>query len=293
MKNIFIHPRFRVTEGFCSLMSHYTMLYCIQKDTDFKACYITDNYSNNSAMNSFHNIDQTALQIINHDMAFPNFKQTFTFIKETDIDNSWQLASFVSYPYQMIIDILNSLSDHTKLLCDWRPSYTIFKKYISDIIDMYTFHKDIVDICQRTINNNSVAVCVRNEYKKITCPHVILTAKYYDAAFKMIDDYQDKEFLIFTDDLIESKNIFHDMEKNYNIVYVPYLPSAIGLCAMSLCKFIINANSSFSFWASILNRTPEKIICPTQYIDNKKDPNAALFLNYKWYPDTWIGLDLV
>jgi hypothetical protein len=91
----------------------------------------------------------------------------------------------------------------------------------------------------------------------------------------------------------KSKEILYEISDNYDIEYTSPMPSANGLCLMSMCDHIINANSSFCYWASILNSNPnKKIVCSTQFIDPSLDYNLAQSSNYKWYPSDWIALDI-
>ena len=92
-------------------------------------------------------------------------------------------------------------------------------------------------------------------------------------------------FLIFSDDIEYSKNLFKDQP---NIFYTDYMPSSIGMCLMSLCDHNINANSSFSWWASFLNKNiNKKIICPKYYVKTQE----FSFMNENYYPDNWIAID--
>ena len=66
------------------------------------------------------------------------------------------------------------------------------------------------------------------------------------------------------------------------------MPSATGMCLMSMCDHNINANSSFSWWASFLNKNPnKKIICPQYYVKTIQFE----FINSNYYPDDWIFID--
>lgn len=293
MSLVSILPILRVSEGLGSLMSHYAMLYCIQKDTNLIACYIKDHYSNNSAMYSFNKLSLSSNKLIDLDDAFPNISTIFDIINHNDIaKKQWHKKNFIGESYETIINFCNSLNIDTNIVCHWDVTYSVLKKYLSEIINvLYIFDNNIINYCSSIIKPNSTAVCIRNEYKKIGCPHTILDIDYYDAAFEILKD-NSETFSIFSDDIDESKKMLRPIETKYNIEYKSIQSSAVGLCAMSLCDNIINANSSFSFWASILNKHKNnKIICPTLFINPKKDPRTAELLNNKWYPEHWIGID--
>ena len=171
------------------------------------------------------------------------------------------------------------------------------KKYLNDIINyLYVFNDKIAESAKKIIpktEKNIVGICVRNEYKKSSYPHTRLSINFYIEAMKQYEDVNSK-YLVFSDDTIESKKLFQSLENMYDIDYVDQTQSAIGLCAMSMCDHIICANSSFSYWASILNKNlNKKIVCSTKFIDDNRDKNLAKLLNYKWYPESWIALDCV
>jgi len=63
----------------------------------------------------------------------------------------------------------------------------------------------------------------------------------------------------------------------------------VDLCAMSLCHHNIVANSSFSMWGALLNRSrSKKVVCPSRYL---KEDAMIRYINHAWFPDDWICLD--
>jgi hypothetical protein len=107
-------------------------------------------------------------------------------------------------------------------------------------------------------------------------------------------DKDNTKFLIFSDDIEESKKMLSTIDHIYDIEHTDSMASAQGMCSMSICDHIINANSSFSFWASVLNGNKhKKIIYPNYFIDPKIDKILAEKINHRWCPNEWIGLDSV
>ena len=70
------------------------------------------------------------------------------------------------------------------------------------------------------------------------------------------------------------------------------MSSAEGMATLSLCDSIINSNSSFSFWASLLNKNINKKIIAPNYFLHPSHAGAG-FLNHRWFPSEWVGLDEV
>jgi len=109
---------------------------------------------------------------------------------------------------------------------------------------------NIQDIGEALKEENSVAVHVRRgDYEHFNW---LLDEEYYHRAMqKMSELVEDPTFFFFSDDprwcLRLGPNLFH-----YGELEDFYL--------MSQCKHNIIANSSFSFWAAMLNENPDKIV---------------------------------
>lgn len=104
---------------------------------------------------------------------------------------------------------------------------------------------------------------------------------------KLKSNFSDLKFFIFSDDIEWCKN---------NILgeYVHYIENTSmfeDMCLMSLCDHNIIANSSFSWWASYLNETQNKmVVCPQDYIGSSSPSHQ--FMNGNYYPSDWIALPL-
>ncbi|MBO4457961.1 MAG: alpha-1,2-fucosyltransferase [Butyrivibrio sp.] len=101
--------------------------------------------------------------------------------------------------------------------------------------------------------------------------HNICSEKYYkDAVNKVLAEYSDAVFFIFTDDKEWCKG--HFKGPNFHVVELEEGKGTdiAEMMLMSRCKHHIIANSSFSWWAAWLNDAPEKlIIAPEKWINNK------------------------
>ena len=77
-----------------------------------------------------------------------------------------------------------------------------------------------------------------------------------------MNSFEDVVFFIFSDDIewCKQQTIFN----GENIVFPSIDDKYIDLCIMSMCDHNIIANSSYSWWASYLNKNPDKrIIAPS------------------------------
>lgn len=291
-----IHPNYFLREGFGTLMSHYATMYSIYRDTGHNPIILDIDFHKKkliSAMSFFNNFNEP---ILYHQKVFPNLNSIFATVGEDILNNySWKSLELYYLDYDKIINILKNQKDN--FICSWTLNKDLINiTYLDEILNfLYIFDDGIIKQCKNLMPNTSktiVGICVRNEYKRLRYPHVNLSIDFYTNAMRQFDTNNTK-FLIFSDDLEESKKMFTKLHQNFDIEYTLSMQSAIGMCLMSLCDHNICANSSFSFWASLLNRNKNKqIICSTKFIDDTKNKSLANQLNYKWYPDSWLALDI-
>ena len=295
-KYLTLHPQYFLKEGFGTLMSHYAVMYSLYRDTGIIPVVMRLNFKEQnltSAMEGFNNFNTS---IIYHSEAFINFDKIFITMYESQVSKyNWYLKDYSSFTYNNIVHLLK-YENANNICCLWSLNSNMIQKYLNDIINnLYIFNTKIIDISKKYLpitNKNIVGICVRNEYKKFICPHIKLSINFYEHAMNQFDKNNTK-YLIFSDDIEECKQIFKKLEDTFDISYTEPMQSAIGMCAMSMCDHIICANSSFSYWASLLNtKSNKKIICPTKFIDDRSHPNLAQMLNYKWYPDSWCAIDI-
>lgn len=113
----------------------------------------------------------------------------------------------------------------------------------------------------------------------------ICTLRYYQNAINfMITRHPQAVFYVFSDDINWAKENL----KAENIKYVDNNrkeKSYIDMYLMSLCKSNIIANSSFSFWAAMLNRNDEKIVVyPEKWKNDECLPDV--------FPSDWVKMKI-
>lgn len=294
-KYITLHPQYFLKEGFGTLMSHYSVMYSLYKDTNIIPTILNINFKSQnltSAMEGFNNFNEP---VIYHHEAFVNFKNIFHIIDEPNISQyNWIIKNFTQATYDQIIKEINS--DTNNSCCLWSLNSDLTNKYLNDIINyLYIFDNKIINYSKNILpstTKQTVGICVRNEYKKFDCPHIKLSLDFYINAMEQFD-ISNSKYIIFSDDIDDCKNLFSSIEHKFDLFYTQPMQSAIGLCSMSMCDHIVCANSSFSYWAAILNKNiKKKIICSNKFIDETIDPKLASLLNSKWYPNNWIALDV-
>ncbi len=163
--------------------------------------------------------------------------------------------------------------------------YAAFAQYIiNELLNKkYTIEKDLAGFI---LSKNSVAVHIRRgDYisnvsaNKI---HGIISIEYYHTAIKLLKEkYIDCNFIIFSDDInwckdnIKSECPIHFHEGNTDLpIYDLYL--------MKNCKHQIIANSSFSYWAAVLNTNENKtVILPRKWTVKDYTSDLKLY-NKQW-----------
>lgn len=165
-----------------------------------------------------------------------------------------------------------------------------FKEFEKQIRELFSFDTNHLNVKSKSILNrikseNSVSIHIRRkDYVNHSEQYgAICTSKYYTDA---IDYLQKKNpnlsFFIFSDDS-------NWVKKNLNISSSFYVDWNMGLdswqdmCLMSMCKYNIIANSTFSWWGAWLNSYKSKIvIAPKKWMNNKRCEDII--------PENWIRI---
>lgn len=139
--------------------------------------------------------------------------------------------------------------------------------------------RDNLALLAKMGNKNTVAVHIRRgDYllpRFASLYGGICTEDYYQRAIDYISENVDNPFFIFfSDDTQYVSDTYHfdniiivDWNKGDKSFYDIYL--------MSQCKYMILANSTFSYWAARLNENAELIICPNRW-SNANPPDIIL-----------------
>lgn len=132
------------------------------------------------------------------------------------------------------------------------------------------------------LKGETISVHVRRgDYLNLGDYHFNLDLQYYNSAIEYFSRNYCR-FIIFSDDINWCRNNFD----NTTSVFIEKEKDIVDLFLMSKCKHNIIANSSFSWWASYLNKNPDKkVIAPS------KDKWFGKLMNKSvddLYLDNWI-----
>lgn len=138
-------------------------------------------------------------------------------------------------------------------------------------------------------NNNSISIHIRRgDYLKSSIHKNIDYPNYLKAALDNLKHYNHKpELYIFSDDINYAAEVAKQINipgKDYKIIdWNSGLESFNDMYLMSLCKYNIIANSTFSWWGAWLNDNKSKqIISPAEWFTNPELNNNSIL------PEEWI-----
>jgi hypothetical protein len=133
------------------------------------------------------------------------------------------------------------------------------------------------------VENNSVAVHFRRtDFLDARIGKIfngICNESYYKNAIRQIKGVVENPFfIIFTDDI----DYVRENMKIDNSYVVDGNAGYIDLYLMSLCKHFILANSTFGFWAAMLNNSENKLVCVPEYWYNNP-LRMAEYIPEEWF----------
>lgn len=192
-------------------------------------------------------------------------------------------------------------------LIGYFQSYKYFESYkqaIFSLIKLEQYKQDIIYKTDYLNTDKTISMHFRiGDYKKLQHIYPILSVDYYRNALKTIIDsiknninnkLDNYKILYFCEekDLPEVNIIINQLKKEFKEINKLLIFECVDfnltdwqqLILMSICKYNIIANSTFSWWGAYFNTNNDKIVCyPGEWIYSKiKDELLDLF------PIDWI-----
>ena len=132
-----------------------------------------------------------------------------------------------------------------------------FKHIEDEIREDFRFKKDLLETCQSFIGGETISLHIRRGDYVINSNHPVQPKSYYREALSKFPT--ELPVVIFSDDpeWCKKQEIFD--EDRFRISEGN--TSDYDLCLMSLCKYHIIANSTYSWWGAWLAKS-EKVIAP-------------------------------
>lgn len=136
----------------------------------------------------------------------------------------------------------------------------------------------------------TVAVHVRrNDYAtnpEVVRIHGLMERDYYDRARAAVSAGRTiARYLVFSDDPVAAQALLAGWE---NTEFLPARAQQVDLALMAQCRHQIIANSTFSWWAALLNRNPDKQVIAPRYWFSRETLLSRYVLDL--LPDDWVLL---
>lgn len=250
---------------------------------------------------SFFFFNQTKLTNNRHTYWNTFLSNLKPFVKDT---STTPLLSFIneqSFKYNDLInDIKLKIVNSTAMLVGYFQSYKYFDNYRNKIYCLIKLEEK-----QNIIRNkfkcdidfyNTISLHIRlGDYKTLKDHYILLDEKYYNNAISYILQTNNPKQVIYFYEKQDKENVdFIINILKYNFPHLVFeecyseLNDYEELLLMSLCKYNIIANSTFSWWAAYFNQCHSKTVCyPSKWFGPKLISNNTEDL----FPSDWIKID--
>lgn len=178
-------------------------------------------------------------------------------------------------------ELLGDSSD--KFYDGYWQSYQYFDSCRDVILKEFTFPKISMEdklnfeLNERLKNEeNSVGIHIRRgDYLKNWKYRGLCGIDYYQKAIAYILEHiKSPKFFLFSDDINWVKENISPLLKGYDVTFVNWnhnINSYKDMQLMAMCKNLIIANSSFSWWAAYLNQNNPIVVAPEKWINSFVD----------------------
>lgn len=162
-------------------------------------------------------------------------------------------------------------SYYTGIMPELKKEFRVNPKFYTELY---------IQFKEKIICSDSVSLHVRRgDYVSINGHH-LLGADYYTAALAL---FPGKRVFVFSDDIPWCIENFRGNQFSFVNIDQEYL----ALELMRYCKHQIIANSTFSWWAGVLNSNPDKkVVTPTRWRVNEKE--QQIMDSDLFWPEGWI-----
>lgn len=179
------------------------------------------------------------------------------------------------------LELLDDSSD--KFYDGYWQSYQYFDSCRDVILKEFTFPKISMEdklnfeLNERLKNEeNSVGIHIRRgDYLKNWKYRGLCGIDYYQKAIAYILEHiKSPKFFLFSDDIDWVKENISPLLKGYDVTFVNWnhsINSYKDMQLMAMCKNLIIANSSFSWWAAYLNQNNPIVVAPEKWINSFMD----------------------
>ena len=154
-----------------------------------------------------------------------------------------------------------------------------FKHIEDEIRKDFSFDQELLDTCNGFIEGDTISLHIRRGDYVVNPNHPTQTMEYYEEALSKLPELP---VIVFSDDSEWCKQ--QKLFDNDRFMIAEGNTTDCDLCLMSLCKYHIIANSSFSWWGAWLANS-KQVIAPKNWFGGdcaQKSINDLPFGNFEF-----------
>jgi hypothetical protein len=155
-------------------------------------------------------------------------------------------------------ELFDTCPDNVDLL-GYFQTEKYFKHIEDEIRSDFTFKEDLLELCKSFIYEDTISLHIRRGDYVLNPNHPVQPMSYYEQALAELPELP---VIIFSDDSEWCKE--QELFSDDRFIVAEGNSTDCDLCLMSLCKYHIIANSSFSWWGAWLANS-KKVIAPKNW----------------------------
>jgi hypothetical protein len=196
--------------------------------------------------------------------------------------------------FEQTLEGLKRVSSINGYFQTWRyfEYYATNKKEYFRLDDPSSWFKEM---CKSAEAIKPIAIHIRRgDYTLLQEDFGLLSLEYYAQSIQYARGlHSTSEIWVFSDDIALAEQLLTPLN-NPSIKYISsptYSTPIESLLLISECKVIITANSTFSYWAGLIQSPAGYVIAPEKWFKNRKDPVDLIPPTWIKIPSSWVGLN--
>jgi len=195
------------------------------------------------------------------------------------VERTYQLRNHILFDMRLLKMTDCNFEGYWQYYAYYKNIIPLLKKEFQVKEKFYT--KKFLDMRRRILDNESVSVHIRRTDYVGNKAYGAFPFSYYLSAVQQVEG----DLFIFSDDIPWCKEKFKKEYFSRRVVFV-HLAEYLDFELMRLCKHNVSANSTFSYWASLLNPNPDKkVVVSGKWLADTQVDNDELH-----FPKEWIKL---
>ena len=155
-------------------------------------------------------------------------------------------------------EMFDNFPDNVDLF-GYYQSEKYFKHIEDEIKSDFTFKEDLLELCKSFITEDTISLHIRRGDYVHNSNHPVQSMSYYEQALAKLPELP---VIVFSDDFEWCKE--QELFSDDRFMVAENNSTDCDLCLMSLCKYHVIANSSFSWWGAWLANS-KQVIAPKNW----------------------------